>query len=127
MVFDSMTIDEDVFRELQANITRRLTPQPVRIRADVEVTCFSKEGIDAIKRALTQGEKVETEAIPIKVKLVAPPLYVLLTTSTDKQGGIDLLGHALEEIGKSIKSSGGEMNIKMAVSGAMRVKKKLLF
>lgn len=116
MVFDSMTIDEDVFRELQANITRRLTPQPVRIRADVEVTCFSSEGIDAIKTALMQGEKLSTETIPIKVKLVAPPLYVLLTTSTDKQGGIELLEKALSEIGASIKAAGGEMNIKMPVS-----------
>jgi translation initiation factor 2 alpha subunit (eIF-2alpha) len=115
MVFDSMTIDEDVFRELQANITRRLTPQPVKIRADVEVTCFSSEGIDAIKTALLQGEKLETETIPIKVKLVAPPLYVLLTTSTDKQGGIDLLEKALEEIGASIKGAGGDMKIKMKV------------
>lgn len=111
-----MTIDDDVFRELQANITRRLTPQPVRIRADVEVTCFSSEGIDAIKTALVQGEKLATEAISIKVKLVAPPLYVLLTTTTDKQGGIDLLGKALEEIGTSIRGAGGEMRIKMEVS-----------
>lgn len=115
MVFDSMTIDQDVFRELQANIVRRLTPQPVKIRADVEVTCFSSEGIDAIKTALVQGEKLSTEMIPIKVKLVAPPLYVLLTTSTDKQGGIDLLTKALEEIGASIKKAGGEMRIKMEV------------
>lgn len=115
MVFDSMTIDPDVFRELQANITRRLTPQPVKIRADVEVTCFSSEGIDAIKTALMQGEKLETETIPIKVKLVAPPLYVLLTTSTDKQGGIELLEKALEEIGTSIRGAGGNMNIKMKV------------
>lgn len=110
-----MTIDEDVFRELQANIIRRLTPQPVKIRADVEVTCFSSEGIDAIKTALVQGEKLSTDLIPIKVKLVAPPLYVLLTTSTDKQGGIDLLTKALEEIGSSIRKGGGEMRIKMEV------------
>jgi translation initiation factor 2 subunit 1 len=116
MVFESMTIEDDVFRELQANITRRLTPQPVRIRADVEVTCFSSEGIDAIKTALMEGEKLATEAISVKVKLVAPPLYVLLTTTTDKQGGIDLQGKALEEIGASIKKAGGEMRIKMEVS-----------
>jgi translation initiation factor 2 subunit 1 len=116
MVFENMTIEEDVFAELQANIARRLTPQPVRIRADVEVTCFSSEGIDAIKTALVQGEKLATEAISIKVKLVAPPLYVLLTTTTDKQGGIDLLGKALEEIGTSIRAAGGEMRIKMEVS-----------
>lgn len=116
MVFENMTIEDDVFAELQANIARRLTPQPVRIRADVEVTCFSSEGIDAIKTALVQGEKLATEAISIKVKLVAPPLYVLLTTTTDKQGGIDLLGKSLEEIGTSIRAAGGEMRVKMEVS-----------
>lgn len=115
MVFESMTIDEDVLKELQANIARRLTPQPVKIRADFEVTCFGNEGIDAIKRALKEGEKIETETIPVKVKLVAPPLYVLLTNSTDKQGGIDLLEKALENIEKSIKGEGGDLQVKMKV------------
>lgn len=27
------------------NIRRRMTPQPVKIRADVELTCFSYDGI----------------------------------------------------------------------------------
>lgn len=115
MVFDGMTIDEEVFKELQANITRRMTPQPVRIRADIEVTCFSSEGIDAIKAALSKAEALETEDIPIKVKLVAPPLYVLLTTTTDKQGGIELVEKAVDEIASSITSAGGELKVKMKV------------
>lgn len=110
-----MTIEEDVFKELQANIARRLTPQPVKIRADFEVTCFGNEGIDAIKRALKEGEKIQTETIPVKVKLVAPPLYVLLTNSTDKQGGIELLEKALEKIEASIKGEGGDLQVKMKV------------
>lgn len=121
MVFEGMTIDEDVFRELKANIVRRLTPQPVRIRADIEVTCFSKEGIDAIKTALNKAVALETEAIPVKVKLVAPPLYVLLTTSTDKEGGIELLGKAVAEIEESIKNAGGNLQVKMKVRLIARV------
>lgn len=41
-------------------------------------------GIDAIKNALRAGEKESSEAVPIKAKLVAPPLYVLSTNATDK-------------------------------------------
>ncbi|WFD38576.1 uncharacterized protein MJAP1_001535 [Malassezia japonica] len=112
-VFDGLQIDEDVRRELEANIARRLTPQPVKIRADVEVSCFGYEGIDAVKEALRAGEALSTETIPIKIKLVAPPLYVLVTHSTDKQGGIALLEQALEKITESIEKSDGKVSIKM--------------
>ncbi|WFD43212.1 hypothetical protein MPSI1_001867 [Malassezia psittaci] len=112
-VFDSLEISQDVRRELEANIARRLTPHPVKIRADVEVSCFGYEGIDAVKEALRAGEALSTEAIPIKIKLVAPPLYVLVTHSTDKQGGISLLEQALEKITESITKSDGKVSIKM--------------
>lgn len=108
-----MNLDPTIQKELQANIARRLTPQPVKIRADVEVTCFGYEGIDAIKRALTKAEALSTDVIPIKVKLVAPPLYVLVANSTDKTGGIELLEQALKDIETDIVASGGALNIKM--------------
>lgn len=107
-------VDSIVIKELQANIARRLTPQPVKIRADVEVTCFGYEGIDAIKKALLKAEALSNEMVPIKVKLVAPPLYVLVSHSTDKTGGIALLEQALKEIETEIKKEGGAVNVKMA-------------
>jgi translation initiation factor 2 subunit 1 len=67
-----------------STIARRLTPQPIKVRADIELTCYTPAGIDAIKKALRSGEKQSTEAVPIKAKLVAPPLYVLTTNATDK-------------------------------------------
>ncbi|WFD31008.1 hypothetical protein MSPP1_002037 [Malassezia sp. CBS 17886] len=112
-VFDALNIGPDVRRELEANIARRLTPQPVKIRADIEVSCFGYEGIDAVKAALRAGEAVSTEVIPIKIKLVAPPLYVVVTHSTDKTGGIALLEQALEKITESIEKSDGKVVVKM--------------
>jgi len=69
---------------LTATIARRLTPQPIKLRADIELTCYTPSGIEAIKKALRAGEKASSEAVPIKAKLVAPPLYVLSTNATDK-------------------------------------------
>jgi translation initiation factor 2 subunit 1 len=69
---------------LMSTIARRLTPQPIKLRADIELTCYTPAGIDAIKKALRAGEKESSEAVPIKAKLVAPPLYVLTTNATDK-------------------------------------------
>lgn len=114
-----MSIPEPILAETRANIARRLTPQPVKIRADIEVTCFSYAGIDAIKRALKAGEAVGTETIPIKIKLVAPPLYVMLSNATDKNGAIETLEKAIKVIEKSIKKEEGELNVKLRVSAIL--------
>lgn len=37
---------------LLKNIKRRMTPQPLKIRADVEMTCFQYDGIEHIKAAI---------------------------------------------------------------------------
>ena len=94
------------------NITRRLTPQAIKIRADLEVMCFAYDGIDAIKDALKAAENLSNNDNQIKIKLVAPPLYVMLTTSLDKAKGISLLEEACKLIENSVKSRGGEVNIK---------------
>ncbi|MCJ1278800.1 hypothetical protein MMC21_006618 [Puttea exsequens] len=53
---------EVVKSELQSYISKRLTPQPTKVRADVEVTCFGYEGIDAVKSALRAAEALNTPA-----------------------------------------------------------------
>jgi len=98
---------------LLAMIARRLTPQPIKVRADIELTCYTPAGIDAIKRALKAGEAVSTEAIPIHAKLIAPPLYVLDTNASDKFGAVEKLDRAIESIQKTIEKEGGNLVVKM--------------
>lgn len=76
--------NQDILDILLATIARRLTPQPIKLRADIELTCYTPAGIDAIQRALRKGEAQGSDGVPIKAKLVAPPLYVLSTNATDK-------------------------------------------
>jgi len=45
----------------------KMVPEPVKIRADFKLTCYKFEGIDAIKNALIEGEKLSTPEIQIKV------------------------------------------------------------
>jgi translation initiation factor 2 subunit 1 len=98
---------------LMSTIARRLTPQPIKLRADIELTCYMPAGIDAIKKALRAGEKESNEAVPIKAKLVAPPLYVLSTNATDKYAAVDRLERAIESIQSTIEDQGGSLVIKM--------------
>ncbi|CAF0744060.1 unnamed protein product [Brachionus calyciflorus] len=105
----------DEWREiLMSNIKRRLTPQAVKCRADIEVSCYSYEGIDAIKTALKEGLKISTEDKPIKINLIAPPTYVVTSTSLDREEGVKLLQNVIDVIQKSIESFKGRFKVKMA-------------
>ncbi len=100
---------------LLKNIRRRLTPQPIKLRADVEVTCFSYEGIEAIKYALLKAiEKCNHKDSPIAIKLIAPPLYVITTTMLDKKLGIAKLNECIDVVREEITAKGGNIRVKMA-------------
>lgn len=112
-VLEPYKISPEVKGALLKNIARRLTPQPIKLRADIEVMCFGREGIQAIKEALKAGESLSDDEMQIKIKLVAPPLYVMMTTSLDKEAGIAKLQEACDLITKIIKSKdGGQVNLK---------------
>lgn len=99
---------------MKAYIAKKLTPHPTKVRADIEVTCFGYDGIDAVKDALRTAEANNTAETQIKVKLVSPPLYVLTSQTLDKGLGIKLLEEAIQKIETNIKASGGGCNVKMA-------------
>eukprot|EP00026_Physarum_polycephalum_P013189 Phypoly_transcript_13566.p1 GENE.Phypoly_transcript_13566~~Phypoly_transcript_13566.p1 ORF type:complete len:343 (+),score=49.72 Phypoly_transcript_13566:113-1030(+) len=111
-VFKDINIEEDIKSCLIKNIQRRLTPQPVKVRADLEVTCFHYEGIDAIKAALKAGEGCGTKDFPINIKLVAPPLYVMVGTYVEKDYGVTHLTKAIELIQEELTKRKGELIIK---------------
>ncbi|TVY17212.1 Eukaryotic translation initiation factor 2 subunit alpha [Lachnellula arida] len=102
-----------VAEELKSYIGKRLTPQPTKVRADVEVTCFGYEGIDAVKTALRTAESRNTPDNQVKVKLVSPPLYVLTSTCLEKAVGISTLEASIIDIRKNIEAAGGSCIVKM--------------
>ena len=66
---DGLDLDEATKKVLLNNITQRLMPQAVKCRADIQVSCFTHEGIDAVKEALLKGLENDKEEMPIKVSL----------------------------------------------------------
>lgn len=74
-LLDECNLDENTKNVLLTNIKRKLTSQAMKIRADIECACYGYEGIDAVKQALRSGLEASTEEIPIKINLIAPPIY----------------------------------------------------
>lgn len=106
--------NEVVKDEFVSYISKKLTPHPTKVRADVEVTCFRYDGIDAVKDALRKAEANNTVDTQVKVKLVSPPHYVLTSQCLDKTQGIALLEQAIKDIESTIKAAGGGCVVKMA-------------
>ena len=75
-----------------------MTPQAVKVRADVEVLCYSYDGIDAVKAALKAVLELSTEDVPIKINLITPPLYVIPVTLFNEEKGLALVKAAMEAI-----------------------------
>jgi hypothetical protein len=76
-------------------------------RADIEVTCFTYEGIDAIRDALLTGCDAGTAECPIRIKLIAPPMYVMTTMTLDKDLGIAALQAGIDAITAKIQVRAG--------------------
>ena len=74
-LLDECGLEEQTKDVLLNNIRRKLTSQAVKIRADIECACYGYEGIDAVKTALRAGLEMSTDELPIKINLIAPPLY----------------------------------------------------
>merc|ERR1711988_417967 len=96
-VLDTIDLPADVKEKLMENIQRRLQTQAVRLRAKVEVSCYEYAGIDAVKEALQAGLSASTEDVEIKIKLIAPPAYALVTTCIDKTIGMKKIDEAMEK------------------------------
>ncbi|KAJ1506151.1 hypothetical protein HMI56_000738 [Coelomomyces lativittatus] len=112
-VFEGLDMMDQVYEELLLNIRRRMTPAPVKLRADIEVTCFGYEGIEAIQRALMVGESYGTSEVPIKIRLVAPPLYVVTATTLEKNHGIQRLEEVMKLMQHTLEKSQGHLVVKM--------------
>jgi len=88
-------LDDHVKLALIKDIRRRMTPQPLKIRADVEITCFEFDGVENIRAALKAAEATSTVQCEVKASLVASPLYVFTTHTADKVTGINAVIDAI--------------------------------
>lgn len=106
---------DDVRDKLKAEISRRLTPQPIKIMAYFEVNCYLNEGVNAIKEALREAERLSTPEIKISVNLVTPPTFSVSTVALlNKNKAFDLIELSLKSIEQAIIKRGGSYKLKKA-------------
>lgn len=112
-LLDKYELEPTVQECLMKEINHRLAEQPFKIQAQVDVTCFTTQGILAVKEALNTGKAhAEQKNQKLDVNLISTPTYRLITQCTDKQQGIDIVNGAMEVIEAAIKERKGHFAVK---------------
>jgi len=100
---------EPIFRSLMEEVKHRMKASAFRIRAEVEVTLYTPEGIRGIKEVFAKAEMLEIDQdSTIKVHVVAAPHYTVRTQMMDKAEGIALVQKAVDLITEGMEEKGGE-------------------
>jgi len=120
------TLTPELRAAIIKDIKRRMTPTPLKIRADIELTCFQYDGVLHIKDAIRAGEAISTKDCTVKIKLLAPPLYVLTTQTIDRKMGIEMLSKAIEAVKSSIESNKGKLVVREGARAVSERDEKLL-
>jgi len=120
------TLTQEVRSAIVKDIKRRMTPTPLKIRADIELTCFHYDGVLHIKDAIRAGESISTPECTVRIKLLAPPLYVLTTQTIDRKQGIEMLSQAIEAVKSSIEGNKGKLVVREGARAVSERDEKLL-
>ena len=97
-VIGPLNLPLNIKDKLESELKRKFTPQPTRIKAIIELKCFDKLGIEKIKEALNAGLSESSEDFPIKINLIAPPLFTVQTTTMNKEVGVEVIQRSLLKI-----------------------------
>ena len=82
----------------------------------MKLTCYNFYGIDAIKESLLEGEKIGTDKILIKFKIITSPLYECITYAINENEDIKLMNEALSIVKHTIEIKGGNFLLEEASS-----------
>ncbi len=112
-ILDSYNITSETKIEFIKIIKHHLKSHEVNIQAEIELTCFSKNGIEDIKSALKAALELYPE---IKIRLITSPIYSISVTTTNTESGIETINKAIQTITEKINLYNGKCITKVEPS-----------
>ena len=114
-VLDRYNVPADIKDDLLAIVRHRMSTNPIKVEAEINLTCFGVDGVDALKAALLAGREAGTEETPITVSVKASPVYTLSAVHIDKTVAVDMLNKAIDMVkAKIAEFQSGAMELKSA-------------
>jgi len=112
-VVDEKTLEREGFKgdwtkEFVQVAKDNIVPPFVQIDGVLELTCFARDGIELIKKALVDIEEKGTGTTTVKVQCVGAPRYRVVVRATDYKIAEDALEKAHNKAIELIQKCGGE-------------------
>ena len=83
-------------------------------------------GLSSEQDAIRAGEAISTKDCTVRIKLLAPPLYVLTTQTISRKEGIEMLSQAIDAVKSSIESNKGKLVVREGARAVSERDEKLL-
>lgn len=105
--FEKLNLDGNFVATLEAVSKERIVPQRVSVRGILKVRVPTSTGIDDIKEALTDTEKLAADGATVEVSYISAPKYRITVSGSGYKQAERLLANAVQKAKKSIESAGG--------------------
>ena len=113
-LFDVFDLDDVIKAKVIKMLEKKLTDTPKKIFAKIKVTCYTEEGIDAIKSALRAGLNHSNSNMKISIQLNSSPFYNIVIISKKVSKAVELMNKCMEDIERVIKEKKGHFGIDIA-------------
>ena len=107
---NSLADDGDTSKGIVSKIREKYLASKIsEIQAEVEMTCFSPEGIEGIKKSIREGLLVDPG---VKIRILSAPLYLIQFSTREPEQGIRVVEKVIDILGRTLRSVDGELCIK---------------
>jgi translation initiation factor 2 subunit 1 len=112
-VFGPLNLDPKVLECLKGIVGHKLKAEMLKLQAEVNVTCFTIEGVDAIRDVLKQGQEAgeQSGSLLVHIQVTAPPTYTIATSTEDREEGLKALWDCIETLKTAMAKRGGSVDL----------------
>jgi len=102
---------EDCVDFFYSELSKRMKPTPKTVRALVEMKCLGVSAVDGIRKALQVAIDMDTEEVPIVVRVIAAPEFAVSCTTMDPQAGKARIAEILAKMKETLEAEEGSFKV----------------
>lgn len=100
--------DDDIGLTIKKLIKEQFQASTYKVRADVDIVCPNKGGVESMKEAYNEARKFDSK---IEISLMKTPTYSIVRTSGNKEKAFVIVNTVCEIMKKYLEAVGGSLTI----------------